>query len=88
MDKTVNKRIEGHPYLGREAVFQADLPPYDPTKDTEPGVLLVAPGMTVTILSAFRNWNGVAGLDILYARCHETGHSTHVTPDDLGLDAV
>jgi hypothetical protein len=32
----------------------------------------------------FANWNDVAGLDMLYVRCHQTGYATHVTPADLG----
>lgn len=80
-----NVPIEGHPLLGKRLTFRADLPPYDPATDTEGGTTIVAPGMTVIVRAVFRHWNGVAGLDMLYVGCEETGYSTHVVPADLGL---
>lgn len=80
-----NTPIEYHPLTGTEHTYKPGLPPYDPALDTEPGVLVVGPGMKVTVILAFQNWNDIPGLDMLYVRCHETGYHTHVTPGDLGL---
>lgn len=84
MNTNGERRILDHPLLGTERVYRADMPPYDPAKDTEPGVLVVGNGMTMTVVAAFYDWNEVPGLDMLFARCHETGMGTHVTPDELG----
>lgn len=83
-----NQQIDGHPLVGTEHVYRADLEPYDAASDTEPGTLVLGNGHHVQIRAAFKNWNGVDGLDMLYVRCHETGESTHVTPADLGLPAL
>lgn len=83
-----NLQIDRHPLVGTEHVYRADLPAYDPESDTEPGQLVIGNGHHVTVLAAFKNWNDVAGLDMLAVRCHETGLLTHVTPADLGLAAL
>lgn len=83
-----NQRIEGHPLIGTRHVFHADLPPYDPATDTSAGTIVIGNGHHVEILSVFKNWNDIAGLDMLYVRCEETGERTHVTPADLGLEAL
>jgi len=80
-----NLQMYHHPLVGTEHVYRSDLPAYDPESDTEPGQLVVAPGHTVTVLAAFKDWNDVAGLDMLAVRCHQTGIATHVTPAELGL---
>jgi len=80
-----NQRIEGHPLVGTRHTFRADQPPYDPAADSDSGVLILGNGHHVEVLSVFKNWNGVDGLDMLYVRCEETRESTHVTPADLGL---
>lgn len=80
-----NQRIEGHPLVGTRHVYRADQPPYDATADSEPGRLILGNGHHVEVLSVFKNWNDVAGLDMLYVRCEETRESTHVPPADLGL---
>lgn len=80
-----NQPIAGHPLLGTCHVFRADLPPYDPTADHEPGTLVIGNGHHAEVLAVFQNWNDVVGLDMLAVRCVETGESTHLTPDDLGL---
>jgi hypothetical protein len=72
-----------HPLVGTEQVYRPDLPPYDPAADTEPGVLIVAHGMTVQVKTAYRDWNGVKGLDMFYVYVPATGFGTHVTPLDL-----
>lgn len=80
-----NQRIDGHALVGTRHLFRAAQSPYDPAADTEPGVLVVAPGHHVEVLAVFANWNGIDGLDMFYVRCEETGLSTHVTPADLGM---
>lgn len=80
-----NQPIDGHPLVGTSHIYRADLPPYDNAADTEPGVLIIGNGHTVEVLSVFKNWNDVSGLDMLYVRCAQTRESTHVTPADLGL---
>jgi hypothetical protein len=80
-----NQRIEGHPLVGTCHVFHADQPPYDPVKDTGPGTLEIGNGHRAEVLEVFKNWNDVAGLDVLWVRCEQTGLTTHVTPADLGL---
>lgn len=80
-----DRRLDGHPILGAELVYRADLPPYDRKADeVAGGVLVIGNGMTVTVLAAFHTWNGVEGLDMLFVACHDTGLRTHVTPRDLG----
>ena len=84
-----NERIEGHPLVGTTHVYRADHTPWNEIEDDgEPGVLVVGNGMTVKILEVFKNWNDIAGLDMLYVLCSETGERTHVTPTDLGLPAL
>jgi hypothetical protein len=83
-----NQRIEGHHLVGTRHTYRAEFPPHDPTTDREPGTLIIGVGHHVEILAVFANWNDVAGLDMLYVRCEETGQSTHVTPIDLGLPAL
>jgi len=69
--------------IHRQFVYRADLPPYDPATDDEPGRVIVAAGMHVTVLTIFHNWNFVDGLTLYFVRCHETGETTHVSPDEL-----
>lgn len=83
-----NQRIEGHPLVGTSHIYRPDLPAYDPETDTEPGTVVIANGFTVEVLAVFKNWNDVAGLDMLAVHCPETGLSTHVTPSDLSLPAL
>lgn len=83
-----NQSIPGHPLLGTVHVFRADLPPYDPAADREPGTLVIGNGHHAEVLAVFQDWNEVAGLDMLAVRCVETGESTHVTPAELGLPAL
>lgn len=78
-----NQRIEGHPLVGARRTYRGKY--YDPAVDKKPGSLVVGYGHHVEILAVFTNWNDVAGLDMLYVRCEETGQPTHVTPADLGL---
>lgn len=84
MSDNGDRRISDHPLLNTERVYRADQPPYDASTDTEPGVLVVGNGMTVTVVGAFHTWNNVPGLDMLYVYCPTTGIHTHVTPRDLG----
>lgn len=84
MNNNNDRRIEDHEILGQTRIFRAEQPPYDPTVDTDPGVLVVGNGMSVKVLAAFYNWNGVDGLDMLYVHVPATGLQTHVTPADLG----
>ena len=71
-----------HACTGSEQVY---LPEWEKnTDDWEPG-LIVAAGMRVVVLAAFRDWNGVPGLDMLYVHVADTGMRTHVIPADLGL---
>lgn len=79
-----SRRIE-HKLTGTTHTYRPDMPAYDAAADVDSGTLVVAPGMPVTVLSVFRDWNGVSGLDMMYAYCHETGLCTHVTPSDLGV---
>lgn len=83
-----NRAIEGHALIGSTHIWRADQPPYDAAADDEPGTLVIAPGYRAEILAVFKDWNGVAGLDMLYVLCPETGERTHVTPADLGLPAL
>lgn len=80
-----NQQLEHHPLVGTKHVFRADLEPYDPATDWEPGILVIGNGHHVEVLAVFKNWNDIAGLDMLFVNCQETGMSTHVTPADLGL---
>lgn len=80
-----NQAITGHPLVGTEHVYRADLPPYDPSVEPVPGTVVIAAGHYAVILAVFEDWNGVAGLDMLWVRCKETGLTTHVVPADLGL---
>lgn len=83
-----NQQIDNHPLVGTEHVFRPDLPAYARESDTEPGTLVIGNGHRVTVLAAFKDWNDVPGLDMLYVHCHDTGMSTHVVPSDLGLAAL
>lgn len=78
-----NTAIQGHPLIGAELTFRPDLPPYDPTLDTEPGVLIAGHGMTLYVLAVFHDWNAVPGLDMLYVRVLETGMTTHFSPREI-----
>lgn len=80
-----NTAIADHPLIGTAHVYRADLPPYNAATDTDPGTLVIGNGHNATVQSVFHNWNAQEGLTILYVRCTETGISTHVTPEDLGI---
>ena len=71
--------------IGHTFTYRADHPPYDPAADRDPGLLIVGNGMTMEVVEAWENWNEVPDLTIVYARCHQTGEGTHVTPDELGI---
>lgn len=79
-----DRRIASHTLLDTTRTYRADKPAYDPSKDTEPGTLVLGNGMEVRVIAAFYDWNGVKGLDMLYVFCPQTSMSTHVTPADLG----
>ncbi len=83
-----NTPIENHPLIGTTHAYRADLPAYDASQDTEGGTLILGNGFLVTVRAVFADWNDVPGLDMLYVEVPETGHSTHVTPSDLGLPTV
>ena len=83
-----NTQIAGHPLVGTGHAYRADLEPYDPAAEREPGTPIIGNGHHVEILAVFKDWNGVNDLDMLYVRCRETGQSTHVTPADLSLPAL
>lgn len=79
----VNVAIDGHPLVGTEHTFRPDQPAYDPDNDREGGRIIIAPGFTVLIRAVFEDWNGCAGLDMLYVFVHATGEHTHVSPSEL-----
>lgn len=87
MSKTYvpNQPIEDHPLEGCSFIYRADQPPYDAFADDEPGVLILGNAMPVRVIKVFRNWNQIEGLDMLAVYVPATGHSTHVTPADLGI---
>ena len=71
--------------MGKSFTYRADAEKYTgPIGDD----LIVANGMSVTVLAVFADWNEVEGLEILAVRVPETGHTTHVTPGDLGLESL
>jgi hypothetical protein len=82
----MNVALDSHPLIGQTFTYRPDLPPYDPEADREPGVLVIGPGMTATVLLAFHDWNGVEGLTMCYVLCNETGMHTHMSPRELGAD--
>ncbi len=83
-----NTPIENHPLIDTEHVYRADHPAYDKSQDTEGGTLILGNGHSVKIMAVFADWNDVPGLDMLGVHVKETGHFTHVTPADLGLDGI
>lgn len=82
----MNVALADHPLIGQTFTFRPDEPPYDPDTDREPGVLVIAPGMTAKVLSVFHDWNDVPGLTICYVLCEQTGMFTHLSPRELGLE--
>lgn len=84
----MNTPIENHPMIGTTLVFGADRPPYDPTADTEPGVLICGNQMEVLVKAVFTNWNGVADLDMFYVLVPETGFHTHFSPREAGVSLL
>ena len=80
-------RIASHPLLGTRRVYRADMPKYDPTKDTDGGTLVLGAGMEVTVCALFHSWNNIRGLEMVYVFCNETKMATHVPPKDLGVTA-
>lgn len=81
----VNQEIDNHPLVGVDAVYKEH---ETPTPRGGDGRIVVGNGYPVTILAAFENWNAVEGLDMLYVSVPWTGHTTHLTPEDLGLNSV
>jgi hypothetical protein len=80
-----NTSIPGHPLIGTTHLYHGGEEPYDPASDTDGGVLLIGNGMQAQVESVFKDWNGVAGLDMLYIYVPQTRQHTHVVPADLGL---
>lgn len=83
-----NVRIDNHPFVGIRAIYGADREPYNPDNDDSTGILILGNGMEVEVVSAFRNWNDVGNLDMLYVYCPATRMHTHVIPAELGLGRV
>lgn len=80
-----NTPIADHPLIGKVLTFRPDAEPYDPDKDVLPGSLVIGNGMRVEVKAVFADWNGVAGLDMLYVYCPATSMHTHVTPTECGI---
>lgn len=79
-----HNRVANSPLKGAEFVFMPDSAPYETPENPEYNVV-VAPGMKVEIVSVWKDWKGVAGLDMLYVFVPDTGMHTHLVPADLGL---
>jgi len=77
-----------HQYVGRIFTYLPGLP-----ADTGPreSNLVMRRGDKVRVIAAFRNWNGVKGLDVLYVSNLDSTNDilrSHVTVGDLGIPAL
>lgn len=85
MPRHINVPVEGHSLVGTEHTYRPGETPYVPSKNDGPGTLIIAAGMTFTILAVFHNWNGIEGLTIYYIECFNTGERTHISPREAGM---
>lgn len=77
-----NVALAVHPLIGTTQTYRPDLP--DMTHLT--GDYVARNGDKVIVLKAFHNWNDVEGLTIFYVYVEGTGHHTHLSERELGLN--
>jgi hypothetical protein len=79
----MNTPIPKHPLIGTEHVYKPDMPNTQHLTDPR---YVARCGDHVTVIAVFHDWNDVPGLTILYVHVNETGHSTHFSVGELGIE--